>query len=251
MRAVLVALIVPLALSGCATGHAKDWFRDRTNIINPQLLRYGMDVPQARCVSERLGKRLSRAELGKLQRRAEAVGRGQQGRSLTPAALKSVAAGLGVAETRLELEGALTACGVADRPMPVLAADTPDAGGSGAPIDIGALPSTSMSTAATWLNLGAAETGQAIAIDAASIQQDGETRTAWFRMTDPDSGGPSTNNYRLRIDCQAKTVQPLALRQNDASGAQTSLREYTPEEAKAGAAESGTVLEIAFISLCT
>jgi hypothetical protein len=70
-------------------------------------------------------------------------------------------------------------------------------------------------------------------------------------MTDPESGAATGNNYRLRIDCQAKTVQPLALRQTDAAGAQISLREYTPEEAKAGPAESGTVLEIAFLSLCT
>jgi hypothetical protein len=70
-------------------------------------------------------------------------------------------------------------------------------------------------------------------------------------MTDPESGAPTTNNYRLRIDCQAKTVQPLALRQTNAAGAQVSLREYTPEEAKAGPAESGTVLEIAYLSLCT
>jgi hypothetical protein len=70
-------------------------------------------------------------------------------------------------------------------------------------------------------------------------------------MTDPASGAASGNQYRLRIDCEGKTVQPLALRQTNETGAQVSLREYTPEEAKAGPAESGTVLEIAFISMCT
>jgi hypothetical protein len=121
---------------------------------------------------------------------------------------------------------------------------TPGATGSAAAT--AAAPGTT-----TWLNLGAADSGQSIAIDAMSIQQEGATRTAWFRMTDPNSGGPSGNSYRLRVNCEAKTVQPLALRQTDPAGTQVSVREYTPAEAAAGAAESGTVLEIAYLSLCT
>jgi hypothetical protein len=70
-------------------------------------------------------------------------------------------------------------------------------------------------------------------------------------MTDAECGGVAKSNYRLRIDCDAKTVQPLALRQLDEAGAQTSLREYRPEEAAPGPAISGTVLEIAYLSLCT
>jgi hypothetical protein len=70
-------------------------------------------------------------------------------------------------------------------------------------------------------------------------------------MTDPDSGATTNNMYRLRIDCQARTIQPLALRQTDATGAEISFRQYTPAEAVAGPAEAGTVLEIAFISMCT
>jgi hypothetical protein len=133
----------------------------------------------------------------------------------------------------------------------------------GVPVDmtpIGAAPATGAAGTAgaattgvrtTWLNLGAAESGQSIAIDAMSIEQVAAARTAWFRMTDPERGGPTNNHYRLRIDCAARTVQPLALRQVDETGAQVSLREYTPAEATAGAAEAGTVLEIAFLSLCT
>ena len=81
--------------------------------------------------------------------------------------------------------------------------------------------------------------------------QVGPARTAWFRMTDPETGSRTNNLYRLRIDCQAHTVQPLALRQLDEAGNQISMREYSPAEAVPGAAEAGTVLEIAYISLCT
>ena len=118
----------------------------------------------------------------------------------------------------------------------------------GAPADV--TPRTA-TLPTTWLNLGSAESGQSIAIDAMSIQQEGPGRTAWFRLTDPEGDPQITSNYRLRIDCQAKTVQPLALRHTNAAGAQVSLREYRPEEAKPGPAEGGTVLEIAYLSLCT
>jgi hypothetical protein len=53
MRKLIVAMLLPAALSGCATGYATNWFQDSTSIINPQLLRYGLDVEQSRCVGER------------------------------------------------------------------------------------------------------------------------------------------------------------------------------------------------------
>ena len=49
-----------------------------------------------------------------------------------------------------------------------------------------------------WLNLGAAGSGQAITIDASSLEQEGSTRTAWFRMTDPAPAPPSLHSYRLQ-----------------------------------------------------
>jgi hypothetical protein len=73
MRKLVRAMLLPALLGGCATGYAKDWFRDRPSIINPQLLRFGLDVEQSRCVSDKLGKRLSRQELRRLQERAAAV----------------------------------------------------------------------------------------------------------------------------------------------------------------------------------
>jgi len=254
-------MLLTASLGGCATGYATDWFKDRPAIINPQLLRYGMNVEQSRCVSDRLGRRLSRGQLHQLQEQAAAIGRGVEATTrYTVRDLRRVASSLRDRAVRLELDGVITACAVPDVPASMIASVPAPAGAGpgtkpvmsgGVPVDMSSLPAAGATAlASTWLNLGAAESGQSIAIDAMSIQQEGATRTAWFRMTDPDNGGPTSNNYRLRVNCQAKTVQPLALRSSDAAG-QTSLREYTQAEAAAGPAESGTVLEIAYISLCT
>jgi hypothetical protein len=256
MRKLVRAMLLPALLGGCATGYAKDWFRDRPSIINPQLLRFGLDVEQSRCVSDKLGKRLSRQELRRLQERAAAVrAPAQLAAPLNLANLRAVAGNMGSREISLEVDAAIAACNVSS-PARYAGSASPATGASGsAPLMSGGVPvdlaRRTSSPAATWLNLGAAESGQSIAIDAASIEQAGEARTAWFRMTDPNSGGPSTNHYRLRIDCAAKSVQPLALRQLNPAGGQVSTRDYTPEEAKAEPAEAGTVLEIAYLSLCT
>jgi hypothetical protein len=262
MRYLLLALILPASLGGCATGYATDWFRDRPSIINPQLLRFGMDVQQSRCVSERLGARLSRQQLRRLTDRAAAVRPPATGVApFTLATLVGVANGTGDREIGLELANVAAGCGVTERPAPVLASGA--VGGNattggpatsgGVPVDMTPITAGGVAAAGstTWLNLGAADSGQSIAIDASSIQQEGVTRTAWFRMSDPERGGPSSNSYRLRINCEAKTVQPLAIRQAGEAGAAPSVRDYTPAEAVAGAAESGTVLEIAYLSLCT
>lgn len=259
MRHSLLVVLLSASLGGCATGYASDWFRDRPSIINPQLIRYGMDVQQSRCVSQRLGARLSRQRLRQFHERAVSVRQGLYDPThLTLRDLRAVANAVGDSEVRLEFDNSVASCGVTQAAAPAaastasLAALAPTSGG--VPVDM--TPATAGAASAgtlgtTWLNLGAADSGQSIAINAMSILQEGTTRTAWFRMTDPDSGGPSNNSYRLRVDCEAGTVQPLALRQADAAGAQLSLREYTPAEAAPGPAESGTVLEIAFLSLCT
>ena len=259
MRGLLPLLLLPV-LGGCATGYARDWFRARPNIINPQLIRYGLDVQQSRCVGEKLGTRLSRPQLGQFQVRAAALRPSAQV-PLNLANLRSVAASMRDREITAELDAAVAACNVTAAPAlaaaaPATAAAVPAGGqvtSGGIPVDMTPISPATAAAAptATWLNLGAAESGQSIAIDATSILQDGATRTAWFRMTDPQNGGPSGNAYRLKVDCEAHTVQPLALRQNDPTGALVSMREYTPAEARPGPAESGTVLEIAYISLCT
>jgi hypothetical protein len=252
MRKLIVALLLPATLAGCATGYATDWFSDSASLMNPQLLRYGLNVEQSRCVGEKLGKRLNRSQLSLFQTRAAAV-RPATGSTaaLTLGNLRAVASGIPSREVRLELDTSVAACNVpATTALAAAAPATASTANVPTMIRDGA-GSSAARPLPTWLNLGAADSGQSIAIDAASIQQEGPSRTAWFRMTDPDSGAASGNQYRLRIDCDGKTVQPLALRQTDSAGLLVSMREYTGEEAKAGPAESGTVLEIAVISLCT
>ncbi|HEY0116394.1 MAG TPA: hypothetical protein VGB54_11785 [Allosphingosinicella sp.] len=279
MRYLMLAVLLPVAVGGCATGYATDWFRDRPSIINPQLIRYGMDVQQSRCVSEKLGGRLSRQRLRQFQERAAAVRQGLYDASrFSLRDLQAVASAMPDRSVRLEFDNAAAACGVTQGPVlaagpaPSTSGAQPTTGPStgtpssvatsgGVPVDTTPLtvpsgtasaPPAAAAGAATWLNLGAADSGQSIAIDAMSIQQEGTTRIAWFRMTDPESGTQTNNHYRLRIDCPGRTVQPLALRQTDAAtGAQVSMREYSPTEAAPGPAEAGTVLEIAFLSLCT
>lgn len=268
MKAMLSpALLAPVLLAGCATGYATDWFRDEPGIIRPQLLRYGLDVQQSQCVSAALGSRLSRTDMRRLQETAAGV-RPANEAALTVANLRAVALSRS-REIGGELDGALSACSVpafasvAAAPVAVAAAaPTPASPGGEAgsapvtmsgniPVDMTPVTPAAPAATATWLNLGSAESGQSIGIDARSIEQEGATRIAWFRMTDPDSGAATNNMYRLKIDCQARTIQPLALRQTDAAGAETSFRLYTEAEAVAGPAEAGTVLEIAFLSMCT
>jgi hypothetical protein len=288
-RNLLLLVLLCAPLGACATGYATDWFQKSSAIMNPQLLRYGLTVEQSRCVGERLSARLSRSDLARLQQRAAALRppaeAGGGGPVLTLSQLRAAAHNIADREIPLELDSSLTACKVpfnqapaaltqADRRLgsvaaagasreAVAGAGMPGRGGipAGTPVPTsltelpppsgGAIAAAAASPRATWLNLGAASSGQSIGIDATSIEQEGATRTAWFRMTDPESGQPSNSAYRLRIDCSAQTVQPLALRQSGEGGAQPSVRQLVGPDAAPGPPESGTVLEIAFLSLCT
>jgi hypothetical protein len=259
-RALL--LLSPLLVGGCATGYVTDWFRSKPGIINPQLLRYGMNVPQTRCVGEALALSLRLQLVRRFQERAAAFGRDTPvAPRLTVATLRSVAVATGDPAIPAAFDAAISSCGVPATPIsaPVVTAGSAVPSGGIPANSPGARPDAVTGSAAgaaaagpiLWLNLGTAEAGQSIAIDPGSIQQEGTTRTAWFRMSDPGTGAPSTASYRVRIDCSAKTVQPLGIRQHNAAGALQSLRDYTPEEARAAPAEDGTVLEIAYLSLCT
>jgi hypothetical protein len=280
MRRNLVLLVLLCApLGACATGYATDWFQERSAIMNPQLLRYGLNVEQSRCVGERLSARLSRSDLARLQQRAAALrppaAAGGGGPVLTLSQLRAAAHNLADREIPLELDSSLNACKVPFNQAPAALTHARGAsqgavtgtaipGGAGTPAGTpvpsnltelppsgGAIAAAAASPRTSWLNLGAASSGQSIGIDAMSIEQEGATRTAWFRMSEPQSTEPSNTAYRLRVDCAARTVQPLALRQSGAGGAQPSMRQLVGPDAAPGPAESGTVLEIAFLSLCT
>lgn len=240
----LFLLILPLGLlAGCA-GQLRDYVGSRSSIVRPQLIRYGFTLTEISCVGGRLGDTLRPRQLRFLTRAASRVP--QPFYDSTRFAVRDlvwVARNLEDQRIRVELARALAACNVQvqqDAPAPVIAA---------------ILPETAMRPAAArpsvWLNLGAAGSGQAIAVDGATLEQQDSARIAWFRMIDPPPGGPSVHAYRLRIDCRARTIQPLGHRLYDAAGAITEEREYLPNEEAPTPVEGGTVTEIAFLSLCT
>jgi hypothetical protein len=134
--------------------------------------------------------------------------------------------------------------------MAVAAAGPPlDAGTRVTMIGPGELPPPSGAPRPpTWLNLGAADSGQSIAIDAVSIEQEGAFRSAWFRLTDPGADGPSADRFLLHIDCTRRTINARMRERLDPAGAVVDHVDY-PENPLP--VEGGTVMEIAWLSMCT
>ena len=223
-------------LVGCA-GNVADYVGPRTDIVAPQLVRYGLDTSQSQCVATALAQSLTPLQLRRFTRLASAVTVGyfEPGR-LTVRDLMHVAASASDPQIRLELARATDSCGVTAQP----ASPTPPAEGSPA----GPRPPA-------WLNLGAAPTGQSIAVDAATLEQNGTIRKAWFRLTNPNEATPTGVSYLLNIDCAARTIEALAHRAQDSAGAVTDYREYARDAEGPLPIEGGTVMEIAYLALCT
>lgn len=227
-------LVLLLGLTACV-GQLRDFVGPRSSIVSPQLIRYGLDVTQARCVGERLGETLGPKPLRLFTRNASAVRQGYYDASrLTMRDLAWVATAMHNSEVSVALARANAACGVAvvvpRDPPPVVAV------------------AASAPRRATWLNLGAAPSGQSIAIDASTIEQEGALRSAWFRLTNPGAAAPSADTYLLHIDCGRRTINSKTRQRHDATGAVTDTVEYPDNPL---AVEGGTVMEIAFLSLCT
>lgn len=191
-----------------------------------QLARFGLDARQAACVSGRLDQRLAR---GQMERLDEAMEADRDGGSVRD--LMRLAATISDSQVGVELARAAGGC-----------AALPD-------IAVRRVASTPAQRAAEgrdalWLNLGNAPTGQSIAVDASSLEQRETTRMAWFRLTNPGEAAPIGTDYQLRIDCRRRTLQSLARRRGDGG---------EPEAATEPAApiEPGTVMEIAYLALCT
>jgi hypothetical protein len=239
-RRLPLAFLLAGLLAGCA-GQARDYIGPRSSIVRPQLIRYGFSLPEIACVGERLGAALTPRQLRLFTRAAGAARRPYFNPDrFTARDLILVARSMGDSRIRIELARALGACDAGVETESAAAAPSP------------AAPSLAPAQRPpAWLNLGAAGSGQAIAIDASSIEQEASARTAWFRMIDPAPAGPSRHSYRLRIDCARRTIQPLAHRLYDAAGAVAEARDYAPDEEAPTPVESGTVTEIAYLSLCT
>ncbi len=237
MMRIPAAAALILFAGGCA-GNVADYVGPRAGIISPQLIRYGMNLDQSRCVGDRMGKSVSPLWLRRLTRAASATSRGATPGVLTVDDLVRVSGTLGKSAVKDELVASNDACGVTSEPAP--SADPATVTGG---TDTGA-GSVRMPA---WLNLGAAPSGQSIAIDASSIQQESSTRTAWFRLTEPGSAVPGQNIYHLRIDCGARTIAEKARRKPDGTGATVEVA----GDDKPVPMERGTVMEIAWLALCT
>jgi hypothetical protein len=245
MRPLPLAALPLILLAGCA-GQLRDFVGPVSNTTSPQLLRFGLDLPQARCVGDKLGEPLRPRQLRMFARAMSGVRDGwfEPGR-LTLRDLSYLAAHSRDAAYAPALDRAMAACHVAPAPSTAPAETVTILGPGTLPPPHGAPTAAPRPT--TWLNLGAAGSGQSIAINAATIDQAGSRRSAWFRLTDP--GHPaSPDTFLLEIDCTHRTINAKARERRDAAGAVAQHVDYPDNPLTV---EGGTVMEIAWLSLCT
>ena len=266
MRVFLYAF--PVLLAGCA-GYAIDYTKPKTSIIGPELTRYGFSAGQSQCVSDRLGATLSVWQLRQLQIRASSITRGYSDPNrLTPsdllhvstfvpdrkvsAEVASAARGCGLSEGQIAVAARPTASAAAPQAAPARAAPATPASPTPPPQAVApSAPPAARAAPVTWINLGAAPTGQMIAVDASTLREEGAYRTGWFRLATPGQPVRSANSYLLRVDCAARTINSMALRKHNATGAVTEERSFGPTGEGAAQVEAGTVMEIAYLSLCS
>jgi hypothetical protein len=247
MRLLPLALLPALLLAACV-GQLRDFVGPVSNTTSPQLLRFGLDLAQARCVATKLGDRLRPRQLRMFARAMSAVHDGwfEPGR-LTLRDLSYLAAHDPDAAFGPALDYAVGQCDVAvPAALPAGAPGITILGPGQLPPPDGA-PAPAAPRAPTWLNLGAAGSGQSIAVNAATIDQQGSRRTAWFRLTDPGTT-PSLDTFLLDVDCAHRTINAKARERHDPAGAVTQHVDYPDNPL---AVEGGTVMEIAWLSLCT
>lgn len=241
-RLLALVLLFPLALLPGCRGQLRDYVGPRASIVRPQLIRYGFSLPEIACVGERLSQALRPRQLRFLVRASSHIEQPYYDPTrFTPRDFAWAAGGLRDAIVDSAIRDVFAACHVDAAPR-VAAISAPPAEGG---------PALPASRPSVWLNLGAAPSGQSIAVDGASLEQEENTRTAWFRMIDPPPGSASLHAYRLRIDCGNRLIRPLAHRLYNADGAIVEERDYSEPEQLPSAVEGGTVTEIAFLSLCT
>jgi hypothetical protein len=223
-------------LGGCA-GHVADYVGQRDQIVAPEIARFGLDLRQTECVSNRLSTTLTPRQLRFLNRQLRDVRRGfYDPDRLTVRDLIRSASAMADNAIGLAMVRATASCDAS--PEAIAARETARF--------IAAMPPP-QPRAPAWLSLGAAPSGQSIAIDGATLEQQGAMRTAWFRLIDPPPAPANPNTYRLRIDCRARTINSLARRRQEEDGRVSEFREYPDNPLPI---EGGTVMEIAFLSLC-
>jgi hypothetical protein len=194
MRRSGPALLPLLMLAGCA-GYAADYWKPKDSLIAAQLPRYGISAEDSRCVGERLTKNLSVWQLRQLADIARRLVP-RDGGALAPRDLAYVAGLVQDPKVGPEVAATLASCNVgqaaaaATRPSPEpVTAPGLQPGGSAPPQPL------------RWIDLGAAETGQRIAVDISTVVMNAERREGWFRLSNPGETIPSADAYRLKVDC--------------------------------------------------
>ena len=242
------ALLSFCLLAGCA-GYAADYWKPKNSLIAPQLPRYGITAEQSTCVGERLTGNLSVWQLRQLADIARRLVP-KAGNPLSPRDLASVAGLVQDPKVGPEVKATLEACGAATtsaRPAPATVPGPAIAQHGSAPgIEPGATPPQAL----RWIDLGAADTGQRIAIDITSVVMTADKREGWFRLSNPGETAPSLDAYRLRVDCPGRTITPTAARKYDSDGKIAQHEDYTAAWQQPLAIEAGTVMEIAWKRLC-
>ena len=222
------------ALTGCS-GYAADYWKPKASLIAQQLPRYGISGEAATCAEKRLTQDLSvwqLRQLSDLARRLNAGGTNPT--ALSPREFINVAGLTEDARVKPLVQTALGAChAVAPTPLPTLAAT------SSTPARTGGEP--------LWVNLGAAQTGQGISVDAASVTRGPNYRQAWFRLL--NGGAAADVGYLLRIDCPAKAIMAMGGRKYAADGRLAEQKDYDKPEGPM-TVEPGTVIEVAYHALC-
>lgn len=238
MRLWPLAILTGL-VAGCA-GNMADYVGPRELIVAPQLTRFGFDAEQTQCVANKLADTLRPLQLRLLTRTAEVVTQGYfDPPNLTPRDMRHVANSMADTAISEAFNRAADECQV------VVTVEAPPPATADAPAEPAAPPPPA------WLNLGAAPTGQSIAVDAASVVNDGQMRRAWVRLTNPGATAPPDVSYLVRLDCAGRTIEALADRRQDQQGTVLESNEYAADAAGPLPIEGGTVMEIAYLALCT
>jgi hypothetical protein len=243
VRNSLAALLSLSLLGGCA-GYASDYWKAKPSLVRSQLTRYALTGGPGQCVEQRLTKALSVWQLRQL---ADVAGRlrppaggplGARDFAYVAGLVKDPAVGA-------EVGRALGACSIATAQK---AAQTP-----AAPIEGARAPGPAAEPVRPlrWIDLGKAETGQAIAIDITSVVTTGPKREAWFRLTDPGEAEAQPVGYHLRVDCTARTITPTGARKYKPDGSVDQQEDYGGAWQSPLPIEPGTVMEIAFKRVCS
>ncbi len=241
-RALLPSLL--LLIGGCK-GYIVDHLNGKAVVLQPQLARYGLG--ESGCVASRLEAGLTVWQSRQLASLAGRLEGGTAPGTFGAREFRYIAGLVEDPAVGRVVDEALAACGVARTEAAPTVVKT----------DLTELPPPSVATpaapapspAALWVNLGAARTGQGIAVDAASVSRGASWRQAWFRLLNGDAAGETDLGYLLRVDCGARTITAFAGRRYAADGSLAEQKDYAAPEGPLPI-EPGTVMDVAFQSLC-